>query len=303
MFNSWIFYICLFIVAQIAFLQTFKYITKQSKSIGALTVLIQIISALTASMLILLLWPFSDSTPSLGWRWPSGSEWWMWVSLGLSFILFAINDRLDATTRKNLDITVDTMLHQAYRILFLPLLIIAFALIGWANPFSWSTLVGGIIIVCANMFLILEKGKFQFSKYIVVKLISVIFFAVALVSQIIAVSGFNLPFLVMLSFGVPALFLISIRQATPKTIYQEIKRPQWWIILICGITQAIMCLSLYALNEFSNRMEINAISAVYVLLNVIFAYIFLKERKNLWKKSLAAVVIVACLVLIALKPF
>lgn len=305
MFDSWIFYVCLFVISQIVFLQTFKYVTKQSKSIGALTVLIQIISAVTAALMILLLLPFSSKEPSFGWKWPSGSDAWLpWLLLCISFIMFAVNDRLDATARKNMDITVDTMLHQSYRILFLPMLILVLG-----ATFAWASFIGGLVIILMNMWLIFDKGKFQFNKYVLLKLVSVLFFTAAMTLQLKSLGDgdFNLPFFVVMSFGVPALVLSGFKQATPKTLYQEVKRKEWWIFLICGAAQALMTFSMYMYMMLGWRtgdaFNAHALSAVYVILNVIFAYIFLKERSNLVKKSIAAVVIVACLVLIALKPF
>jgi len=303
MFNSWIFYVILFVITQIIFLQTFKYVTKNSKSIGALTVLIQLISAVS----ILALLPFFK------WTLPSKSDWWMWALLVASFIFFAINDRLDATTRKHLDISVDAMLHQTYRLLFLPLMVLLY----WsAGQFAWSILVGSIIIILMNMLLLYEKGKFRFSKYVVLKIISAAIFAFALSSQLRAtvrgatMSGFAIPFVVFLSFLVPALLLAGAKQATPFTVVKEIRRKEWWVLLICGVAQGLMSLALYMAldlawqwDKTNGMVYANAIMAVYVLLNAVFAFIFFKERKNILIKIIAAVVIVGCIVMIAFRPF
>ena len=303
MFSSWIFYVCLFIVTQIVFLQTFKYVVKNSKSVGALTVLIQVISAI--SMLLLL--PFFE------WTLPSSADWWMWVLLGASFIFFAINDRLDATTRKHLDVSVDAMLHQTYRLLFLPLMVILY----WsAGQFAWSILVGSIIIVFMNMLLLYDKGKFKFNKYVVLKLISASIFAFALSSQLRAtvrgatMSGFAIPFVVFLSFLVPALLLAGVKQATPYTVVKEFRRREWWVMLICGVAQGLMTFALYMSldlawqwDKTNGMVYANAIMGVYVLLNAVFAFIFFKERKNLLTKTIAAAAIVGCIVLIAFRPF
>jgi len=294
---NWLVYLVLFVVSQIVFLQTFKVIARNSKSIGALTVLVELVSV--GACLILI--PFD------AWRWPTGSEWWMWVLLGVSFVLYAVNDRLDATTRKNLDITVDTMMHQSYRILFFPLfLLMATICWGFTPKFWWSAIIGGTIIVIANMFLIYERGTFRFNKFVLLKMLSVLFFTFAFTFQIFAVSSFNVPFFGIMSFGIPALILLSMRQATPKSVVEEVRRKEWGLILICGVAQAVFMISILILmskNFGADKVQVNAISAVYVLLNVVFAYIFLRERSNLVRKSVIACVIVACMVLIAVQPF
>jgi len=366
MFSSWIFYVIIFIIAQIIFLQTFKHIAKDSKSIGALTVLVQIISTITSAVFILLLLPLSGSIAGFGWQWPDGSIQWLlpwvvfgiaavllavlltpyfkntwfgrkkwlpwilygvvfvlcaillapyfrntwsggssawlpWALLGISFILFAVNDRLDATTRKNMDISVDTMLHQVYRLLFFPALILVAT---FGPPFRWVSLIAGIVIVVMNMLLIFKKGKFKHNKYVWIKLLSVLFFTGALTLQLISINegDFNLPFFAVLSFGIPALLLAGVKQATPFTVIKEFRRKEWWMILICGVAQAIFCICLYVSMALppTDRMNFNAISAVYVLLNVVFAFIFLKERSSLVKKIIIAIMIVACVIIIAL---
>jgi uncharacterized membrane protein len=292
MFSSWIFHVIVFIVLQIVFLQTFKYATKHSRSIGALTVVIQIIAAVS----VMIFAPFFD------WNWPSGGQWLPWVLLFLSFVCFAVNDRLDAQTRKNLDITVDTMLHQVYRLLFFPCLIL---FLPGGGTFRWVSLVAGIIIVLANMMLIFNKGKFQFNRYVFLKLFSVVFFTAAITLQLrsLAEGDFNLPFFTLMSFGIPAIFLMGVRQAGSKTLVREMKRKEWWIILICGVAQGIWTLSWYYALQIGRaegaQVEVQAITAVYVLLNVVFAYIFLRERNNLAIKIISGIIIVMCIAAIA----
>jgi len=250
--------------------------------------------------MIPLLLPLKGSVPSFGWAWP-GKAWLPWVLLGISFVLFAVNDRLDATTRKNMDITVDTMLHQVYRILFFPMLIL---IVG--APFRWPALLGGVIIVLVNMWLVFDKEKFKFNKFVWIKLLSVVFFAAALTTQLWSLDSgdFNIPFFTVLSFGIPALMLAGVKQATPFSVVKEMRRKEWWVILICGVSQALFCLCLYVFLTLDRAASINAnaISAVYVLLNVVFAYIFLKERSKLLKKSVAAVIIVLAVVMIVTSP-
>jgi len=300
MWNSWITYVVIFIIVQVLFLQTFKYVAKDSKHIGALTVLVQIISSITALVIMLFIFiPIAD-WQLLAWSWPTDDQWWMWALLMLSFVLFAVNDRMDATCRKNMDISVDTMLHQIYRLLFFPMLILILSV-----PFRWASLIGGCVIVLMNMALIFERGKFKMDKYVILKLISVVFFAAALTAQLRSVDGgFGIPFVVFLSFGVPALLLSGVKQATPKSLVAEFKRKEWWIILICGIAQALMTMTLYIFMTYphEDRIMINSFSAITVLLTTVFAIIFLKERKNLPIKIIASVVIVAAMVFMAMAP-
>lgn len=280
---EWLIWVFAFIISQIAFLQLFKKISKDTKSIGALTVTIQIIAALSIVIL----------SPLFEWTWPD--NWVVWVLFGISLALFAVNDRLDATTRKNLDISVDTMIQQIYRLFFF-----TSGIIFLSRSFTWLKLLGGVLIVLANMLVVFEKGKFKFNRYILLKLLSTLFLTAALTVQANVSQEFNLPFFVFLSFIVPAIILVAARQATPKTVLAEMKRKDWWLVLLCGISQGLQAFTwLRALQFRNNFVEVASITAVYVILNVFFAFIFLRERSNLAKKLIAAAIIVFSIVLIA----
>ena len=291
---SWIFWTALWVIAQLTFLQTFKAASRKTTGAAHLIVACQIIGA----VFILAFSPFLD------WIWPSSVETvLLWGLLAGSFVLFAVSDRISASTRKNLDISTDSMIHQTYRLLFFPTVILV---LGWS--FSWSTLVGALGIVLANMVLLFEKGKFQFNKWVWLKLIGCVFFTAACVMQIRAAADFNIAFFAFLSLIVPAVILLASRQTTPKAVVNELRSSNWWLIALCGIALSLEIFIFTGINGghfFPGKYfaQANAIFAIYVLLNVIFAYIFLKERKHLVKKSIAAAVIVACLIIIALKPF
>ena len=284
----------MWIFAQLCFLQFFKAASRNTTGAGHLIVAVQIIGAL----FILTL------SPLLPWVWPHSSETiLLWSLLAGSFVLFAISDRLSASTRKNLDISTDSMIHQTYRLLFFPTVILV---LGWS--FSWSTLVGAFGIVIANMVLLFEKGAFKLNKWVLLKLLGCVFFTAACVMQIRAAADFNIAFFAFLSAVIPAIILLVSGQTTPRAVINELRRPKWWLIVLCGIAFSLEIFLFSGINGahfISGKYfaQANAVFAGYVLLNVVFAYLFLKERNNLVKKIIAAAVIVACLVLIALKPF
>jgi len=279
----WLIFTILFVVFQIVFLQTFKYCTRNTKNIGSLTIIIQLISAFS----ILVLVPFFD--------WVFPTYWLTWLLLVIALLLYAVNDRLDATTRKNLDISVDTMVQQVYRIFFL-----FSGIIFLGRTFIWLKLIGVLFIAAANMFLLFEKGKFRFNKWIWLKVLSTLFFAAAFTLDTYNSAEFNLPFFVFLSFGIPALFLLIGRQSTIRGLVKEVTRKEWFVILICGIAQALTAFSILRAYQFYDKfIEVAAISSAYVVLNVLFAFVFLKERTRLLQKTFAAAIIVGSIVMIA----
>jgi drug/metabolite transporter (DMT)-like permease len=279
----WLVFTVIFVISQIVFLQTFKYVSRTTKNAGSLCIVVQIVCAFSAVLIM----------PFYKWVFPTG--WLVWVLLGIALVLYAINDRLDATTRKNLDITVDTMLQQVYRIFFL-----IGGIIFLSRPFVWLKFAGAVIIVLANMFLLFRRGHFQFNRFVALKILSAIIFAAAFTIDNYNSTEFNIGFYVFISFGVPAVFLLIARQSTFRGLYDEIRRPEWAVITICGIAQMIMTYAILRAYQYLDKfVEVAAISSVYVLLNVVFAVIFLRERDRLVQKFIAGAIIVGAIVMIA----
>ena len=281
---TWLLFTLMFVVCQVAFLMLFKHISRDTKSTGALVVAVQIIAAV--SVLVLMpAFPIKFST-----------YWLTYVLMAVAYILYAVHDRVDAVTRKNLDISVDTTIQQVYRLLFL-----ATGILFLHRSFRWLALVGALIIVGANMFLMFDKGKFRLNRYVFLKLLSVVAFTAALTIESSRSGEFNLPFFVFMSFAVPATYLLIAQQATPKTLIAEIRRPVWPLILTCGVVQGLSAFAFLRALQFGQYfVEVSAISAVYVILAVVLAFVFLKEREHRVKKIVAGVLVVCGLVMIAL---
>ena len=299
----WILFALVYVVTYIVFLQLFKVVSKRTTNIGALTIVIQIIAAL--SLIVF--------SPLYEWVWPT--NWLPWFLYAIALVFFAVNDRLDATCRKNIDISVDGMLQQVYRLFWFAGGVI---FISGIYSFSWTKLLGGLIIVAVNMFLLFDKDKFKPNKYMLLKILSAIFFAAAFTLENSQSLEFNLPFMMFLSFIVPATYLLisrtvlfvwrkqsgiwaAIHNATFGGLWREVKRREWWIILLCGFAQAASAFAIIRAYQFRDHfMEVAAICATYVILNVFFAYFFLKEKQDLFKKIIAAIIISCCIAIIAL---
>jgi len=280
MFESWITYTVAFIFLQVAFLQLFKLATRKSKDIGALTVCVQVFAALFA----LTLSPFFD------WTWPT--DWLVWLLLGLAWICYAGADRLNATARKELEISVENLIHQVWRPFFF-----FTGIVFLGRTFTWLRLLGGVIIVLANMSLFFQKGKFRIGKYEIVKLIAMLCFTAAMTLDVHNSGYFNLGFYMFMSFFAPAVILFVIGQAKPNKVWQELKEGNTLAIIFCALCNGVGAVAILMAYQFEFFLAAS-ISSVTVILNVFFAYVFLKERSNLARKLIAAAVILGGLVLV-----
>jgi drug/metabolite transporter (DMT)-like permease len=282
MFTSWIFWTVAFIILQVAFLQIFKLLTKKTDDIGSLTVCVQLLSSIFA---LSLFWAF-------GWQFPV--DWAIWGLLGAALIFYAAADRLNAAARKNMDIGTESMLHQVWKLLFL-----FCGIIFLGRHFAWLKLLGGVIIVLANIAIFYEKGKFRFNKYVAVKFVAIVCFTAAMTLDVYNSDYFNLPFYCFLSFFVPAVFLLIARQTTPQKLLNELKNSNFILLLLCAFCNGIGAVTILRAYQLDYIMSAS-VSSVYVLINVVVAFIFLKERTQPVKKAVAALVILGGLLLTVL---
>ena len=263
------------------FVQCFKLATRKTKNDGAMTVLTQ----LTAGISILLLVPF--------FQWSFPTDWKVWLFLGLAIIFYTINDRLNTTTRKNLDISTENTLRQLSNVF-----IIIIGIIFFKEDIILMKLLGGLIIIGSNILLVMEKGKFVFNKYIIFQLISVLSFSIAISLDIEINEQFNLPIYIGMTLIIPAILIILFERLSFNKIVNEYKEGNKTAIIITGITWGIAILFNLRAYVFGNVTTVAPISSLNVLINVIVAYLFLKEKDNLFRKIIAAIGIILGILLI-----
>jgi len=98
--NNWIFFVILYIILSTVFTQFYKISTKNLKSAGALTILLEIIGVIT-SIIICLFFEM---------KFPTDIK--LYIFLGLSIIFYSISDRVNTTVRSGIEASTFSMLKQ-----------------------------------------------------------------------------------------------------------------------------------------------------------------------------------------------
>ena len=280
--NSWQFNLILSIVFGVIFAQFFKLASHKQKNDGAMTVLAQLLGGFS----ILLFIPFFPI------EFPS--DWKIWGLLGLAIVFYAINDRIHTTTRKNLDVSTETILRQLSKVFMIVIGIIIFK-----EEIIWMKILGGIIIILSNILLIMKKGKIEFNKYIVLQLISVLVYTIANALDVGISEQFNLPIYISLSLIVPAILISLFERISFKKVVNEYKEGNRSAIIITGLSWGVSILFGLRAYQVGTVTTVAPLSALSLLFNVILAYFFLKEKENLPRKIIAAIGIIIGIVLIA----
>lgn len=279
--NLWQTNIILYLILEVIFSQFYKLSAKGAKKDGALTVILQIIAA----GFVVLFSPFFE------FKFPSNIE--VYIFLGLAIIFYAINDRLNTTVRKGLEVSTFSILKQISTVFM-----IFAGLIFLKEPFILTEILGAILIIVSNVIIFYEKGSFKFDKYVLIGLIANLCFSVAMFLDVNLSEKFNLPFYIMLTLSVPAILIFIVERIKFSDLKEELKLANKKYMFATAISWGLAILCQLRAYQLGKITVIAPLCAISVILNVIAGYIFLKEKDNLLRKVIAGILIVTSVILI-----
>ena len=274
-------YVILYLVFATIFTQFYKVATKTMQKTGALTVLLQLLAGTVA----LLLFPFFEI------NFPSNVS--VYIMLGISVIFYAITDRVNTTVRSGIEASTFSMLKQ----LSTTFMIFA-GLIFFKEPFIVTKFIGALLIIFSNLLIFYKKGKFEFNKYIAFGILGNISFTIALFLDVNISDNFNLPFYVAMTLMVPAILIMIFERIKPSEIKNELVKGNKKAIAITAISWGVSIISQLRAYQLQKVTIVAPLCALTVMLNVIVGYLFLKEKDNMLRKIIAAILIIISVVLL-----
>ena len=278
---EWLIFVILYLIFYVVFNQTYKVATKSLTKPGALTILLQLIG----SLLILLLIPFFEM------KLPNDPKTYLF--LGLSIIFYTISDRVNTTVRSGIEASTFSVITQLSTVFM-----IVAGVLFFKEPFVLNKFIGAILIVFSNILIFFKKGNGKPNKYVLLGILANICFTIALFLDVNNSDNFNLPIYVTISLGMPAILITifeRIKFSELKDEYKNGNKKAIWITSISWALSILFQLRAYQLGEVSIVAPLCALS---VILNVVVGYFFLKEKDNMLKKIIAAILIIFGIILI-----
>lgn len=277
----WILFVILYIITSVMYTQFYKVTTKKSKNSGALTALLQLIAGL--SILITI--------PLFKFTWPSS-----WVTIGLlalACIFYALSDRMNTDVRGGLEASTFSIILQLATVFM-----IVAGLVFFKEPFVLKKMIGAGIIIFSNILMFYKKGKQKLNKYVIMGIIANLAYAVALFLDVNISDSFNLALYISLTLIIPATFIILAERIKINDIINEFKIGDKVPIFITSLSWSSMIAFQLLAYRFGEVTTIAPLLSLTVIGNVIIGYIFLKEKDNLPKKIVAAILIIISVFLI-----
>lgn len=264
-----------YLISVVGFFQFYKLAVKNAKHDGAATVLLQLI----AGTAILLLSPF------FVFKLPSEIK--IYLLLFVSCVFYALNDRLQTTSRKNLQVSVFSIISQLTNVF-----LIIIGLVILKEPFVLSKLFGTSLILLGNVFILYKRNRLIFNRYICLGVLASFFLALAISIDVGISKEFNLPFYIMLTVFVPAIMIFIADKIKLSDIMREYKSKEKRHYLITGIFWALLIFFYIRALQLGETIVVVSFGATSVLLNVVVAYFVFKERESKWRKLTAAIFVI-----------
>jgi len=274
--NTWQFNLFFSLIFGILFYQFYKLTIRNVKKDGAITIILQLIAGLSV-----LIW-----MPFFNFKFPTNLK--IYILLFLATIFYAINDRLQTAAMKYLEVSVLSIINQLSNIF-----IIIIGLTIFREPLLISKIIGVILILLGNVYLLYRKRKLDLNKYIILAILSNLAFSIAMSTDIGISKLFNLPIYISITLIIPALIIKIIEKIPTYTIIKEYENGEKKYFYATGISWGLAILFSLRSFRFGQITTIIPLQSTAILLNIIIAYLFLKERNNLLKKLLAALIVIS----------
>ena len=284
MLNNWSFWVVLYLIFAVIFSQTFKIANRGMEDAGALTILLEVFTALFA----ILFFPLFEFKIS--------NDINIYITLGIVIIFYAVTDRLNIEARYGLEPSTFSMLKQLSTV-FLVILGIIFL----GEDILFKQIIGGVLIITSNILLAFDRtGNFSFNKYFIMSFISNFLFAIAMLINVNISLEFNLALYTIFTVSLPALLIFIFGRYNFKKLRLEFKLYDKKKFFLASFSWAIMLISSVRAYQLGSVSVVAPLLTLTVILNVIYEFFINKNRKELVTKLILGILIVIGVILIKL---
>lgn len=245
------------------------------KSGGALTILVELIAGIFS-----LLWiPFFEI------KFPTDFK--VYLLLGFAIIFYAIQNRLATTARSGMEASSYSIIKQLSNVF-----VIIMGFLFLKEELTFHKVMGSIFLIGSNVLIFYQKGAWKNNRYLLLGVLANLCMGMALFLDVNTSNSFNLAFYVSITLLFPAILVFITERIKIKEITREWKTNSKHFILLTGISWSFMMITKLRAYQLGEVTKIAPLCSLTAILNVLFAFIFLKNRNNILKKLIASILII-----------
>ncbi len=279
--NDWKVWVIIYIISAVLFAQLFKKANKEMKNAGAMTVLLELFTALFALTL------------SIFFEFKIAHDLNVYLTLLIVTAIYAATDRLNIEARYGLQPSVFSMLKQLSTVF-----LILFSFLFLKEQPTFYRIIGGILILLANILLSYNKGKFKLNKYFIMSILANLLFAIAMLININISDQFNLGIYTVITVLIPSIIISILGKYNIKDLKEEFNLYNKKQFIIAAFSWSIMLISSVRAYQLGNVSVIAPLFSLTSIINSIYEYFITKDRKILLKNLLMGTLILIGVILI-----
>lgn len=279
--NNYIYWVVIYLIFSLIYAQTFKKANRNMNDASALTVLLELFTAFFAIFFI----------PFFKFKLPNNPS--VYLTIFIVTIIYAVTDRLNIEARYGLNPSTFSMLKQLSSVF-----LVIFGFIFLKEKLVIKKIIGGVIIILANVFLGMNKGKVSFNKYFIMCFISNFLFAIAMLINVNISSNFNIAFYTILTVFLPSVLIFITGKFKIKDLVQEFNLYNKREFLLSSFTWCLMLISSVKAYEVGNVTLIAPLLTLTSILNTIYEFVICKNKNNIVNKVIASILILLGVIII-----
>ena len=165
------------------------------------------------------------------------------------------------------------------------------AIIFLKEGFSLQQALGTFLIITSVILVFWRKQKFTFSRGFIFSFLAALSFGFAFTNDAFILNNFDVPSYLTIIFITPALAVWAVYPKSTAKMKLLFERKILLKLGLLGIFYAISAITFFLAYQIGkNAAQIASLYQTATIIIVILSIIFLKERRDLWKKLLAVVI-------------
>lgn len=268
------------LAATVALDQLYKLFARTVRNEAAAFVLVNLIGGIT----VLFFVPYFD------FKFPTQPIYYTLPII--SFVFYAIADRIQPTVRKHLEVSIVSILLQLTSVF-----VFIYGVILYHEALTISKVAGILLVISATILVLYRRGTFVANKYTLLTFIAAITGATGFAIDIGNSAHFNMPLYFSMAYFLPIVFVALFEKITVKQIVREYRRIDTKYLLLTGIMWGLAGFFGVHANQLGSVTTTESLLATSVFFSVILAYFVQGERRDELKKIVAALIVIVGIIL------
>jgi len=173
------------------------------------------------------------------------------------------------------------------------------AIIFLKESFSTQQVLGTILIILSVVLVSWKKQKFSFSKGFIFSVLAALSFGLAFTNDAFIVNNFDVPSYLTIAFILPSLAVWAIYPKSIAKMKPLFERKTLLKLGLLGVFYAVSAITIFlAYQVGKNASQIAPLNQTATIITVVLSVIFLKERTDLLRKLLGAIISLVGVVLV-----